>query len=156
MAPMIDINLNDAIEFKPVPEGEYLLKIKEVEMTKSKNGGDMLELVFGVVEPTSVEGPDGTVKTADSSVWHRFNLRIIDEGGNYKEDSSRKSWGFLKEFIELIGVPINDSGGFDSDQFFNQTVWATVAAEEYQGRQSNNIKKFYQERSAAAPGGRSR
>ncbi len=148
--PMIQVNLNEAERIEPVPEGDYLLKIVEVEYpVETSKGGEMMSITFDIEEPTKV----GEMDTFGRKVWTNFSTRVVKEGV-YDESATRKSWGYLADFVDELGVSANGKGELDSNDFLNATIWCRVKQREYEGRISNECGKFFQASAAttqAAP-----
>ncbi len=149
MAPMIQVNLNEAERIEPLPEGDYLLKVVDTEYpTPTKSGGEMLSLTLEVVEPTKISGVDKNGKKIEidifgRKVWHRFSTRVMKDGV-YNDDSTKKAWGFLADFVDILGVKANAKGELESNDFMNATAWCHVKQREYEGRISNECGKFFQ------------
>lgn len=138
--PMIQVNLNEAERIEPIPEGDYLLKVVEIEYpTPTKSGGEMLSLTLEVVEPSKV----GEHETFGRKVWHRCSTRVVKDGV-YDESATKKAWGFLADLVDVLGVPTNKKGELESNDFLNATAWCRVKQREYEGRISNECGKFFQ------------
>ncbi len=153
MSPVVNVNLNEAIKFEAVPEGDYLLKVDDVDYpVDTSSGGEMMNIEFSVVEPPKM----GDEEVADRKLWGRFNTRIVKEKV-YDEKATYMAWGFLDTFIELLDIKKNDGGGFNTDDMINKTVWCHVTQYEYQGQTRNECQKFFQAGAATpAASGQSR
>ena len=147
--PMLNVNTNDAITMTAVPAGNYKLRITKAETTSTKSGGVRLAIVYKIVSPDKVKTPAGDVEVLDRQIFDGFNLSIFKEGA-LDDLASRKALGFLKEFVELIGVAPDEAGDLNSDNFINKEVWAVIGIEEYEGRDQNRVKKYFQSDRAEA------
>ena len=111
---------------RKVPDGEYLLKVTEVESKESSSGNPMLVFKYKIAN-----GPfSGAV------VWDNVSL------------TPQALWRF-RTLLECFGLNPGD-GKFkvDPDKYVGKTVFVEVANETYQGKEKARIATFL---SAGAP-----
>jgi hypothetical protein len=65
-------------EFKPLPDGDYLMRLTELTEKKTKNGDDMLTGKFQVVKgPEGVEGAKNRIVFENFVLTHS-NSKVVD------------------------------------------------------------------------------
>lgn len=128
--PFIPVNLNEAKEPQPAPNGRYDVTISSVEQKLSKNGDPMLRVVSEL--PTDLNAPP------------IFTYVMLPDPSQDKEVLDRNMLG-LKRFLKAFKVPI-DSAGIDTDKLEMElpgyTANLEITNEVYQvtGAVSNQLK----------------
>ena len=127
---ILDINVEDVAELQVIPDGEeILLQIDDAEVRKSKKGQDMLVVRFSAPEHEDTR-----------SIMEYFILPH-----EYEDDLERKkgSQRKIKRFCEAFSLPLDK---LDIEGLVGETGYAVVKVEEYEGDESNKIRKFMQRR----------
>lgn len=128
--PFIPVNLNDAKEPQPAPNGRYDITISSVEEKLSKKGDPMLRVVSEL--PTELNAPP------------IFTYIMLPDPSQDKEVLDRNMLG-LKRFMKAFKVPI-DPAGIDTDKLVLElpgySANLEVTNEVYQetGAVSNQLK----------------
>ena len=116
-------NFSDGKEFGAIPEGTYTARILSSEDKPTKNGlGSYLELQLEIIE--------GEYK--GWRVWDRLNLR------NPSQAAVEIAMKTLATICKAIGVRTPR----DSTDLHNKPIGIKLAVREYNGQQSNEIKKY--------------
>lgn len=127
------IDETEAIEFEPLPAGEYIAKIREAELVdfKGKNNSDCqyLKIVF-------------EVKDADysgSKVWHRMTvihgLADSDKGCARAQQIGRVQ---VKRLFKETGT-----GGSNIEDLIGRPIMIRTKLETYNDKQNPAIVDFY-------------
>ncbi len=127
--PFIEIkeDLNEDYEDKPVPEGEYDLRIiKATDRRNKADTGDITEIIM------SVEGDEGV---GAANIFHYLTYPSDDDDSA----RSRMRMRFLTLFLKMFGVPF-ESNGFNTEDLVGCTATGLLTQEEYEGRVSNKLK----------------
>ena len=100
--PFIDVPLGDAKEGKPVPEGEYNLRVSSYEAETSKKGNPMYHAVI-VIE-------DGEYPNA--LPIHYYINDVLED-----DEESARNMKLLdtRRFLETFDIPYEDNGYDDED-----------------------------------------
>lgn len=128
--PLIPVNLNDAQESKPVPNGRYDVQIVGCEAKVSKKGDPMLRVM------STVQG--------DHDAPPIFTYLMLPDVGQEEEVLKRNMLG-LRRFMQCFKIPVNPEG-IDTDLLQTEMVGkeanVEVTQEVYQetGAVSNQLK----------------
>lgn len=144
-------------EFKPLPPGEYLLKVTEIE-TESKMDSDNNVTGMNFIVSSMVENaqnlPDGTEKgEVIGKVLKEWIYIMGPENPRYSE--STKSGGTLgqigvdqlKSFLNAVSVPVK-ADGFNEKACVGKFYEVTLELDSYKDkttgkeRISNNVKAY--------------
>jgi len=117
----INIAMNEIGKSNVVPEDKYLVQIVEgTKDAKSKEGNPMLQICVKIIE--------------GEYAGHRINPQYV---------SLLPHARFLfDEIVLAAGVPYDDDG-VDTDDFIGKEMVVDLVIDEYQGRESNKIKRAY-------------
>lgn len=107
----LNLNLNDVVESRPVPNGRYNLVIAQAEETVSQKGAPMIKCSLGI------EGHDDA-----PNVSHFISL---PDGG---EKDAFKAL-MLKRFLTAFNIAYDDEG-FEIDDFFGARASAELTLSE--------------------------
>lgn len=123
----IPVNLDDAVEAKPVPNGRYPLQITDCKVAQTGPGSK---------RPGSPQfrvsiGFQGDVNAPN--ITHFISLPHEDD----EQSSSQYKALMLKRFLSLFNVPY-DSRGIDVDQMAMEMVGASAEAEVVQDEPTDN------------------
>jgi len=124
----IPMNLNDAVEAKPVAHGKYDLVISAAELTKTK---EKQKDQFRV--QIAIEGHDDA-----PNIFEYVQIPDMDDDQKARDFKAL----LLRRFLTLFGVKI-DPAGFDPEALAMELVGARcnaeVKQEEYNGNISNKL-----------------
>lgn len=109
--------------FPPIPDGDYLLKVWEVEEKKSKLNLPMVKVQLRVKEG----------EYANRVVWH--NVTFIPAG-----DSGA---GMSMRWLHGLGEPHTGKCRIDPDNWIGRIVKCSIITEEYKGNKNNKIKDVF-------------
>lgn len=87
--------------FDPPAEGEYRLRVTEMEEDKSSKGNSML-----VTKIEIVSAADGSETSEDGKVMTDWRSLLQKKGCQRR----------LKALLNAVGVEVDEDGGFDTDQ----------------------------------------
>lgn len=106
------------------PEGQYEVKVAEVELKHSDNtGNDYLSWEFTIVNPEKYKG---------RKLWHNTSL-------------TQQSLWALRGLLEQLGVEIPDEPmDLDFDDLVDRTVGVEVQHEDYNGKKKPRIVDFFE------------
>lgn len=118
-------NLSDIPEQKPVPEGEYRLRIvKATEIKSERTGRSGIQFICRVLD-------DEDAQPVFHSLWLPFDS---------EDDEKRKTmWRMVKEFMDAIGV--DSSSEPELQDFVGVEFDALLKIDEYEGRVRNEIAR---------------
>ena len=119
-------------DFKPLPDGEYLLSIDYAEIKETNSGkGEQLKLELVVLE-----SPDGFGQNRKIFMYH-----MIKHDNAITQEIGR---GEITQLAEAVGLPL-PLNIQDTSQFLNKAVRADVYTQKgtngYQD--SNKVKKYF-------------
>lgn len=123
---LIDAGLNDFEDFSPIPPDNYTFVIKDpVEVVPSADektdiGGKLFTFI---IRPEVVGG-----KQAGKKVRRQFS------------NKSKATRYFLRSFLEKVGVPLRESGGFSSEDLLGRSFKASVGERIYNDKDGNSKK----------------
>jgi len=122
----MDFNFTEKKDFSPVPDGEYPVEIKKINLRQTRNRNKMWNIEFEIVAG-EYEGRkiwDNLVKT-DNSEWKFQNLFIAcGYGGDEVKNGGH--------------VYVSDNG----DELLGKNLIVEVSTEEYNGEERNKIEKY--------------
>lgn len=142
--PFIPVNLNDAVESKPVKNGRYPLQIVSCEDVLTKSSGKP-QLAIGIAIEDNPDAPN---------VRHYMSLPAPGD----EPDKAKFKLLLVKRFCNLFKIPYSDQG-FDTDTFVGARAEAelTLSEPDESGNIYNrlNVPRLKEESSpGAATGGR--
>ncbi len=119
-------------DFKPLPDGEYLMSIDYAEILETKSGrGEHLKLELVVLE-----SPDGANQNRRVFQYHMIR--------HDNEATQRIGREYIEELARAIGLsePINIQ---DTNQFSNKAVRAKLKTKKGSGDygDSNEVERYY-------------
>ena len=115
------------IEYKPIPEGDYNLKVSGAEMKATRSGGSMLKLSIEVLGPSY----------AGRKFFQNYNIRCASA------EAERIGIQQLKMLWQASGASGTPT---DTDQFIGRTFRAKVGIEESKDDRygpQNRIQRYY-------------
>jgi hypothetical protein len=116
---------NDGQEFVVLPEGDYDFEVFDFERSRF-NGSDKLPACNMAIVHIKIQGKEGT-----SIIKHRLYLHSITEG-------------LLCAFFTAIGQRKHgEKMGMNWNKVIGARGRAKVGIREYDGKQYNEIKRFY-------------
>lgn len=125
--PKIDAGLN-GVEGRhagePVPAGLYKVEVVEKEDTQTRSEKPMVKIRLKIFDNED-EKLNGRLL---------FDQLVISDNPTAKE--------FLRGTLDALGVPVDSSGAFDSDDLIGTQAVAKVTQKEYEGRMTNNIDDY--------------
>lgn len=121
-------------EFKPLPEGDYLIRLTELTEKKTKNGDDMLTGKFQVVK-----GPDGVEGAKNRIVFENFvlthsNAKVVDI-----------TMSKLNKLAQATGIDTEITAGnvdLINDALEMPFIASLGMGNEYKGKINNVIKAY--------------
>lgn len=105
-------------KFKPIPEGNHRIRIKEAEKAVSKNGNDMLSLQF-------------EVSGYNSTLYH--NIVFLNDR---PEITNRMLTQFFDAFKDI------EDGNFNMQSWIGKVGACNIKHEEYNGNMNAKVKYF--------------
>lgn len=108
-------------QFTPVPEGDYVLGVSEVELKKTSTGKPMLKLTL-----TIDEGP-----FIGRKVWTNIVFNPKGEAGH----------GLTVQALKAFGFEYDGSLEIDTDDWKNRTCRARLEIESYEDKEGRDKKK---------------
>lgn len=115
------------VDYKPIPEGDYSLRISGAEMKATRSGGSMLTLSIEVLGPSY----------AGRKFFQNFNIRCAS--------AQAESIG-IQQLKMLWQASGGDGTPTDTDQFIGRTFRAKVGIEESKDDRygpQNRIRRYY-------------
>ena len=123
------------IDYKPIPEGDYSLKISGAEMKATRSGGSMLKLSIEVLGPSH----------KGRKFFQNFNIRC----------ASAEAERIGVQQIKMLWLASGASGTpTDTDQFIGRTFRAKVGIEDSKDDRygpQNRIRRYYPVETATMP-----
>ena len=119
----LPMNLDDVKELKPVPDGQYLCKVKKIDQKDSKTGNPMLVWHFVIVE--------GEYK---GMAPFFYNTVLVDQ-----------SLFNLKDLLTNLGVEWDKEGkgcAFLSEDCIGKNVVVVARKTIYNNKESNTVDAF--------------
>ncbi len=119
--PRINVHLNDVESMKVLPEGNYIVRIKESSKiaVANESGNNYILWVATVIEG----------EFAESTIF-------------WKSVLTTNSLWFLKAQFEASKQPY-DEDGFDLEDWFGIEVGVINRPRRYEGRDQNNVTGFF-------------
>ena len=109
-------------DFSPMPEGEYLLRIKGTEEKINKNGDPMVNVTL-VVEEGEYKG---------RKIWHNVSFPKKDSPGA----------GMAKHWLHAIGQPYEGKVNVDPSEWAG-VIRCDIKVGEYNGKKKNEISNVH-------------
>jgi hypothetical protein len=130
---LLQLNLTNVKEPQPVPEGQYLLRVLNAELGKSKSSGkDQMSVNFTIDRSATGE----SVSNA-KTVYEYYGLPNSDDN---EEDTNFKLLKF-KRLFSALGVSADN--GVDTSALVGRSAWAHLTLKEDEGFEpSNRIKRW--------------
>jgi len=127
MATFLDMDVNDAKEYKSTSEGEYQLKVMAAEIKTSKNtGGDYISVKLQIL------GDDPFLKDVNHT------LMIPTSKDDVKQANNRKL--AIRNFMNAFGIEVTTK--ITPEDWVGNTGWALLVEEHSeQYGDSNKIKR---------------
>ena len=120
MSRKVKVNMEGVESFRRCPEGEWLAKLKKIELGESQGSGDeCLKAQFEVI--------DGRAK--GDTVFETFSL-------------NEKALWKLKSFLEAIGMKSTGKLNLDLDKLEGKVCIIDVIHDEYQGKKRAKIASY--------------
>ena len=120
MSRKVKVNMEGVESFRRCPEGEWLAKLKKIELGESQGSGDeCLKAQFEVI--------DGRAK--GDTVFETFSL-------------NEKALWKLKSFLEAIGMKSTGKLNLDLDKLEDKVCIIDVIHDEYQGKKRAKIASY--------------
>ena len=120
MSRKVKVNMEGVESFRRCPEGEWLAKLKKIELGESQGSGDeCLKAQFEVI--------DGRAK--GDTVFETFSL-------------NEKALWKLKGFLEAIGTKSTGKLNLDLDKLEGKVCIIDVIHDEYQGKKRAKIASY--------------
>jgi len=122
----IEAGLNDFEDFSPLAPGNYSFVIKEPMevIPESENKTDIGGKMFTFVIKPEVVGGDH----AGKKCRRQFSNR--SKGSRY----------FLRSFLEKLGIALQETGGFNSEDLLGKQFKAEVGERLYNDKEGNQKK----------------
>ena len=125
--PLININLNEAPDFEPVPAGTYSAVVEGVEVGKTRDGKrSLISYKMRLVDNQEVEG---------RTLKYTRTLPIASDPPETRDTML----AFLKADMKTFGVNWSDEG-FNPEDAKGAQVTVEVSIEDYEGRPVNRVK----------------
>jgi hypothetical protein len=121
--PLVTVDFTQDYEDRPVPEGQYDLRIRDAKLKDSRAGNPMIEVIIDVLDADKA-----------APIWYYINLPY--KGCEHNELFSRNA----ARFVELFNIPHEDKGFEVNDFLGAEAKQVGVTQEERDGRVSNNLK----------------
>jgi len=123
--PFVQVeNLDDDYEDKPVPEGQYDLRITSATSKRTSKGDrDMIVVIIGVDDP---EFPGA------AAVFHN----LIMPNAKDEPDTRKLMMKGVARFLNLFDIPF-EKDGFNDEDFAGSTASCLLKQEEYDGEVRN-------------------
>jgi hypothetical protein len=123
----INEDTSNVPDLKPLPEGEYEVRLLSAEVKNSKKGDPMIEAKFDVPS----EG-------LSDDIYHYI---MLPTGSDDEKKKIRKLQN-LRDFKAALRMP--PTGQVDLEQFAGEKSWALLTEEtnEQTGKMNNRIKRF--------------
>jgi hypothetical protein len=118
--------LGDDYEDKPVPEGEYALRIDNIEEKIAKDGKSPQIMVMVKVEDTDY--PDS------GTIFHYLTFPNEDDDADKRRTKMRMNTRFLRMFNVTF-----EKKGFNAEDLIGCTATALLKQDEYEGALKNVI-----------------
>ena len=120
MSRKVKVNMEGVESFRRCPEGEWLAKLKKIELGESQGSGDeCLKAQFEVI--------DGRAK--GDTVFETFSL-------------NEKALWKLKGFLEAIGMKSTGKLNLDLDKLEDKVCIIDVIHDEYQGKKRAKVASY--------------
>ena len=120
MSRKVKVNMEGVESFRRCPEGQWLAKLKKIELGESQGSGDeCLKAQFEVI--------DGRAK--GDTVFETFSL-------------NEKALWKLKGFLEAIGMKSTGKLNLDLDKLEGKVCIIDVIHDEYQGKKRAKIASY--------------
>lgn len=114
---MPTLNFSNVPKRVPLPEGEYVLVVKDVTAKTSQSGNDMYVVQFQDPESKTV-------------IFDNFSLLP-------------QALFHLQALLKALGYDVDADMEFDPKEILGYMVRASVVQEEYEGTIKNRITKFF-------------
>lgn len=149
----LHIDLGDAQEFEPLPDGWYTMSIQRAEVKTKETpaasadalpeGTPFLNLGFATTDEHDGEDADGNAGVGSNRwVWNRYYL----PDGDYNPKKGATMRGMFLGFLAAVGYDKDElrANGFDLEnqveELIDKELEVSVGHQEYQGRVSNTVK----------------
>jgi|GEM_PF-1237040 len=109
-------------DFSPIPKGDYILRVFEVDEGKSGKGHPMVKVTLKVTTEGMYQG---------RRVWHNVTFLPPDSAGA----------GFSKHWLKVLGEPYSGKVRVNPDNWTGKFVEATIDIDTYQGNSGEEKKK---------------